>query len=368
MPNNDSNKGGSIMNKEQVYSPYKIVHHQECIQELRDGKQTNPLVVQFVPSNRCNFSCSYCPYRMDNFTHKGHLFDCHQIIPYKKVIECFDNFKEMGVKGITFTGGGEPLTHPNAYEILKGAIDRSIDVSLITNGALLNEKKSRLLADCSWVRVSLDAANAFTHSETKGIGSAAFRKTLDNIKGLVKHKKRCLVGIGFVVCKDNYKEILEAAKIAKELGVDNFRISGASTPAGIHYFDDFKKYANALATEAQSLTDDNFTVFNLMGDKLNAMTDMYQDYDNCPSKDLITYVGADLKVYTCCIICYNEKGLIGSIENQSFKQLWESDEKKKFFESLNPREHCAGYICTYKNKNKFINYCIEQNPEHVNFI
>ncbi len=368
MPNNDSNKGGDIMDKKEVYSPHKFIHHTERLAELRDGKQTVPIIVQFTPSNVCNHRCSFCAYRLDDFTHKDGTFQKNVIMPYEKIIECLNDFKEMGVKGLTYTGGGEPLMHPRAYDMLKETSSRGLDLALITNGALLTEDMAKILADASWVRISLDAGKNYTYEKLRGVQPTSFIKTLNNIKMLVKYKKRCLVGIGFVVCKENYKEILLVAEIAKLLGVDNFRISGASTPEGLSYFDGFKEEANALAEQAQQLTDDNFTVFNLLGDRLDDMGDTVQDYDKCPRKDLLTYVGADYNVYTCCILCYNEKGLIGSIKNQSFKQLWESSEKKNFFASLNPREHCAGNFCTYKKKNEFINYCIKRNPEHVNYI
>lgn len=38
------------------YSPYKIVHNIDKLQELKEGKQTIPLQVQIVPTNRCMVS------------------------------------------------------------------------------------------------------------------------------------------------------------------------------------------------------------------------------------------------------------------------------------------------------------------------
>jgi hypothetical protein len=118
---------------------------------------------------------------------------------------------------------------------------------------------------------------------------------------------------------------------------------------------------------AEGLSDDKFTVFNLFGDRVKDLFDGKQDYDFCPIKDLMTYIGADYNVYTCCTLAYNHRGLIGSIKDQSFRDLWLSKEKTAMFAAHNPRQHCQ-LPCLYKNKNLFINYCTKKNPKHVNYI
>ncbi|MEK0346451.1 MAG: SPASM domain-containing protein, partial [Nitrosopumilus sp.] len=177
----------------------------------------------------------------------------------------------------------------------------------------------------------------------------------------------CVLGVGFVVNKENYLEIFDAAKIFKDLGVDNFRISGAFTPLGYKYFEHFKDEALELAKQAEELSDDNFTVFNLFNDRLRDLFEGVQDYDFCSIKELQCYVGADQKVYLCCTLSYNEKGLIGSIHDKSFRELWQSNEKISLFSEHNPRKMCK-HQCIYKNKNEFINYCIKNDPKHINFI
>ena len=79
------------------------------------------------------------------------------------------------------------------------------------------------------------------------------------------------------------------------------------------------------------------------------------------------YIAADSNVYTCCTLAYNKKGLIGSIKDQTFKQLWESEERKTLYNN-----HKANIICNipcmYKGKNEFIEYVVKKDPKHINFI
>ena len=189
-----------------------------------------------------------------------------------------------------------------------------------------------------------------------------------NIKCLVKNKsKNCILGVGFVVEKENYQEIYSAAELFKNIGINNFRISAAFTPMKYEYFHDFFFEAQDLSKRTETLSDNNFIVFNLFNDRIKDNFNGIQDYNECRVKDLLTYIGADYNVYTCCTIAYNKLGLIGSIRNQSFKDLWLSQQKIKMFETLSPKTHCQ-FPCMYKNKNEFINYCVKNNPKHINFI
>ena len=348
------------------YSPYKIVHHLDKISELKEGKQTVPLQVQIVPANVCNQKCSFCAYRMPDYL-SNQNFDERQILSYEKIIETIDCFVDMGVKAVQYTGGGEPLVHPKIKDIFKETKARGLDFSLVSNGMALDEELCDILGDASWVRISMDSASSDVYSMIRKVPHKMFDRTKNNIATLVKYRRSSIIGIGFVVNRENYQEIYEAAVMAKELGVDNFRISAAFTPMGFKYFDTFLEEAKDLAKKAESLSDDTFTVFNLFNDRVSDTFDGTQDYDNCPIKDLLSYVGADYNVYTCCTLAYNDSGLIGSIKDQSFKDLWDSTHKTDMFDSHKPCDRCQ-HPCMYKGKNDFINYCIKPDAKHVNYI
>lgn len=347
------------------YSPYKIIHHPDKLQELKGGKPTVPIQVQLVPSNVCNQRCSFCTYRMEDYM-SNFLFDEKLMMSYEKVLECLDDFVDMGVRAVHYTGGGEPLVHPKIYEIFTDTINRGLDLALVSNGMALNEKLCELLGDAKWTRISVDCATSETYSTMRTTSLNTFQKVLRSIELLVKYKKSCVVGVGFVVNKDNYSEIYSAAKMFKSIGVDNFRISAAFTVEGLKYFDDFVDIAKEAAKATEQLSTDSFKVFNLFGDRINNMFEDTQNYDFCPTKELLTFIGADYNVYTCCTIAYNNRGLIGSIKNHSFRELWESNEKINMFMKHNPRKMCRHH-CMYKERNEFINYCIKQDPKHVNF-
>ena len=352
-------------------------HHDRCEHGIvvsvksNDEIDYNGMVYNFSVNNTETYIANgiavhNCAYRMPDYL-SNQNFNEREMLSYEKIIETLDCVVEMGVKAVQYTGGGEPLVHPRIKDIFRETFKRGLEVSLVTNGMALDEELCDILGDAAWVRVSVDCATPDVYSFIRNVPSKMYDHTIENIKMLVKHRRKSIIGVGFVVEKENYHQIYDAAKMFKEIGVDNFRISAAFTPMGFKYFETFLDEAKKQAKAAESFTDEKYTVFNLFNDRIVDTFEGTQNYHNCPVKDLLSYIGADYNVYTCCTLAYNDKGLIGSIKDQSFKDLWESSEKQLMFDNHDPAVRCQ-HPCMYKNKNEFINYCIKTDARHVNYI
>ena len=81
---------------------------------------------------------------------------------------------------------------------------------------------------------------------------------------------------------------------------------------------------------------------------------------------MVTFIGADGNVYTCCNQAYMKKGLMGHIYG-SFKEFWLSDKKRGYFKNHNPRKMCQN-MCVHRHKNDVMNYSIMDKPRHMEFI
>lgn len=365
-----------------VYSPHKIVHHLDKIEQFKNGEQPSPLQVQMIISDLCNHNCSFCAYRMENYTSNQNFGEYdpikqivnnnpNRMIPFEKCIEILDDCVDVGVKALQYTGGGEPTVHPKHKEIFQATLDRGLDLSLVTNGTVMRKGVPEILSNAKWVRFSIDAGTAKTYSEIREVPESYFQKTLDNIKQVVEAKKvnkesELIIGVGYVVTKENWFEVYEAVKIFSELGVDNVRISAVFTPEDFDYHKDYYHEAKDLILKAaKDFSREDFVVFNLFGDRIEDLHQTSPDYNFCSYMHLNTYIGGDLKVYTCCNNAYNDIGEMGSLENQTFKEFWLSDDKVKKYKEFNASD-CAR--CMFNNKNKFVNYMLEDNPAHVNYI
>jgi len=294
----------------------------------------------------------------------------NRMIPFDKIKETIDSCVEMGVKAIEFTGGGEPTVHPRHLEVFEYALSRGIEIGLVTNGVILRDGMLDLVPRFKWVRISVDAASRDTYAKMREVPESFFDKVIKHISQIVEAKSAAgtnlVVGIGFVVTRENYKEIREGVKLFHGLGVDNVRLSAVFQPEDAEYFQEFYEQARDDARFAvDEYQSRDFRVFNLFGDRLSDLDQKNPEYEFCAFQQFQCIVGGDQNVYRCCNTAYNPVGFLGSIKHQSFKDFWSSRQKIEAIENFDARQ-CER--CMFNSKNRFINYLIDEKPDHVNFV
>jgi MoaA/NifB/PqqE/SkfB family radical SAM enzyme len=348
---------------------YKIVWHQGKLNDLREGKISSPICVRVKPTNKCNHNCFYCAYKSeisgvhDNANQRDE-------IPGKKMIEILNNFKEMGVKSVIYSGGGEPLVYPQISETIERTIDLGLDFAMITNGQNLEGKVSKLLAgNALWVRISANDCDAKTFSQTRRCNEKLFYKRNENIKEFANMKnKSCKLGIHFVVHRGNKNKIFDSAEFYKKLGADNIKFVPMWSNKPLEYHKLFREESTKQIKKAKKeLESGGFKINNSYNDFLLNNTSE-KNFRRCFRMEIVTAIGADCNVYTCPDKSYDEQGKIGSIKNISFKDLWFSDETKNFFKNFNPLEKCKDHFCTNEERNEVVQKFINLYKEHINFM
>ena len=189
------------------YSSLKIFHHRDALDKIRRDEQFAPFYIRLKPTNICNHHCSYCTYgsgdthnKTDNRNNIRHT----DMIPCGKMQEIINDMGDMGVKAVTFSGGGEPLTYPHIVEAVNMMKERSIDLSLITNGQLLDGERAEAFYNAKWLRVSFDSPNPSEYAALRGISESSFHKVVANIENFARKKEPdCVLGVNFVVGKAN---------------------------------------------------------------------------------------------------------------------------------------------------------------------
>lgn len=363
-----------------AYSPFKIVHHPSRIEQLKRGEQIYPVHVQIILTSTCSHDCHFCSYRWSGYSSnqlftegaKLSAFGTNNPIremPYEKVTEILDDCAEMGVKAIQWTGGGEPTVHSRHVDAMRYALDKNLECSLVSHGEIFRDGHIENLLRFKWVRFSIDAGTPETYGSVRRINPKRMDRTVNNIRNLVAARNvsgsDLVIGVGFVVTKENWKEIRIAAELAKHIGVDNIRISAVFQPDDENYFDGFYGEAKALATEAGKLSGDGFSVYDNFTERYQDLVDKSPDHPFCGYQQFTTYIGDDLNVYRCCVLAYNERGKIGSLKDMRFKELWDSEFKKKDFDSFDATK-CER--CMFNSRLKTILYAIDPNPMHANFV
>ena len=361
------------MNEKNVKKPYgrlKIIWHPEKLESLLNKKVTAPIYVRIKPTNRCDHKCFWCSYDPEAKNILSEDINRNDEIPKEKMMEILSDFKDMGVKAVTYSGGGEPLVYQYILETFKKTLEENIDLSIITNGQQLFGEKAELLSEAKWIRISADYCNSKTFKESRRIPEKLFYKLKENIKKFSNIKNSdCELGINFVIHHLNESKVYEAGKFFKELGVNHIRY----TPRWMEkewdkYHEPFKeKVIEQIKKAQQDLSDERFNVYDTYEDDFSRPKRTQRDYSKCAIMQTVPVIAADSCVYFCHDKTYTEKGRLGSIKDKSFKKLWFSEETKEKFDNFDARKECHQH-CVYDAKNILINEILNNHGEQVNFI
>ena len=345
------------------YSDKKIIWFNEKMLSFKDNKVLAPIYVRLKPINSCNHKCFFCVYNADYSNMHANMLK-KDIISKEKMFEILDDFKDMGVKATTFSGGGESLLHPNIVEFFEKTKENNIDLSIITNAQLLSGDRAKSLYDAKWIRVSVDYYDKKSFCESRSVSENKFDEIINNIANFYENKQHfCDLTMNYIITQLNYKYVYDAVKFYKTLNLDNIRLCPVWTKDYVEYHKDIKESVIKQIKDARNdFQDDKYIVYdsyNITEEVIN------RKYDKCFVMQTIPAIGADYKVYTCHNKAYDDSGIIGDIKNQSFKQMWFSETTKEFFNSFNANE-CCKHQCANDSKNIFIHEMI--NSYGDNFV
>lgn len=167
----------------------------------------SPLLVQLVPTRRCNLRCGYC----------NEWDSTSPPVPIKTVRAWLDKLHQLGTFAIEFSGG-EPLLHPGIVELIAHASRlRFLKRMLITNGFLLTERIIREMNDAGLtdLQVSVDGVKP-NRTTIKTLDP--LRQKLERLARLARFK----VTINAVVGSAPPDELREVVRFAQER---SFRIT-----------------------------------------------------------------------------------------------------------------------------------------------
>ncbi len=332
----------------------------ERIAELdwMSGSKTGPYVVELDPTTVCDLACPGCI--------SGKLLN-KQKFSKERLLKLSEEFVEIGVKAVILIGGGEPLTHPAAGQVIEYLGKNDIQIGITTNGTLIDKYIEPISEYSSWTRVSVDAASdpTFLHLRPTRSGISRFNQVIANMELLAKRKKG-LLGYSFLlrtkadgdnaavagldkfghITLSNVGEIYEAAKLAKEIGCDYFEPKPSYDDN--HYLVTHAKEDMDRAREqierCKELEDDNFYILesiNLEQSLKSAQMDPQpKDYTFCPASDLRTLVTSS-GVYVCPYFRGREDMLLGDVTQMSMKDMWHSEKRKAVMNKLNPSQDCG---------------------------
>lgn len=349
-----------------AYHPERTARWLEAGDDWEKAKEIYPLYVEVSSCGACNHRCIFCA--LDYLDYKTGSINAEN---YLKAME---DMAANGVKSIMYGGEGEPLIHPQIKDFTLKAGELGIDNAFTTNGVLLKEDfLEAALPAITWIKISIDAGTPETHSRIHRTKTDDFKTILENIRKAREIKKRdglkTTLGTQMLLLPENYHEAVVLANAVKEAGADYLVIK----PYSQHLMSenkreiDYEKYFY-LDEELQKVADRHFNVI-FRRHTMEKYNKDERDYPRCQSVPFLwAYIMANGDVYTCSAFLGDERFKIGNINEKSFKEIWEGEERRKNWELIKNLDisHCR-QNCRMDEVNRFL-WGLKNPPGHVNFI
>src|SRR5262245_18005765 len=107
----------------------------------------HPILAHLVPMRRCNLSCGYC----------NEYDKTSDPVPIEEVKRRIDKLAELGTSIVTLSGG-EPMLHPQVYQIFRHIRSHGMIAGLISNGYYMTRERIQQLneAGLEYLQISID--------------------------------------------------------------------------------------------------------------------------------------------------------------------------------------------------------------------
>ncbi len=197
---------------------FRITHF---MQELRSAsapsatrRPAGPVVIWNL-LRRCNLTCKHCYSISADKKFPGELGT-------EEIRQVMADLKAFGVPAIILSGG-EPLLHPDIFDIATHAKQLGFYTGLSSNGTLINTNNISAIAATgfNYVGVSLDGIGP-THDRFRRL-DGAFDAAM---RGIRLCKARDIkVGLRFTLTQDNAAELPQLLRLLDDEGIDKFYLS-----------------------------------------------------------------------------------------------------------------------------------------------
>lgn len=355
------------------YTNSKIFHFPEQLAAVARGENPGPIHIRLKPTNRCNHRCHYCCYRNPDL-YLGQLMAEADQIPQAKMAELVRDFIRLGVRAVTFSGGGEPLCYPHIAETIRSLAAAGIKVAMLSNGGLLQGEVAELLArEAVWLRVSMDAADREGYAASRGVRLDEFDRVCANLRAFAALPgRRCVLGLNLIVTQANSGRILEFLRLTRDLGVDHVKVSGVVVSTkpeenDAYHAPIYELVRQQLDAALATLVDQRFAIIDLFHEPRSRQEIFSKGYHWCPMSRFLVVIGADQGLYTCQDKAYTESGLIGSFKETDLFRLWHSPETAARLHGLDPSQACLHH-CVAHHKNLMLHDYFGADPGHLEFV
>ncbi len=190
---------------QQLITPTEITHFR---------KASAPVVIWNL-TRRCNLTCQHC------YSTSANRFFPNELTT-EQIFTVMTDLKVFKVP-VLILSGGEPLLHPNIFEISRQAKAMGFYVALSTNGSLITQDNIDIIKmiNYDYIGISLDGL-AKTHDQFRR-QQGAFDLAWQGIELCLEQQIK--VGVRYTLTQTNYADFYDLVALINQRGISKFYLS-----------------------------------------------------------------------------------------------------------------------------------------------
>lgn len=315
------------------------------------GELPPPIECNLDPIAICNVSCYFCitqRYLRTEPYSPGAL----RVLPADYMYQLVDFLANWRVKGLCISGGGEPLLHKDTPHVLRYAQGKNMKTSVFTNGTIMNEDIIKAFNGCQFVSISINAADKPTYQRIMGYDY--FDRVDANMRAIGKHES--FICARMLILPENYKQIHQVCKWAKEVGLDGFNVR----PVDFERSDikEHKKldlpvgFIQEEFEKCHEEETEKFKVFTVIH-KFDPEFHVKHDFKECLASPLLIPILQDGNAYVCVDKKMEKEYRLGSCypDPENILKWWGSDAHREAIKKVDITK-CSR--CTFSQYNRQI--------------
>ncbi|HEU4684773.1 MAG TPA: radical SAM protein [Nitrospira sp.] len=312
-----------------------------------------PAFLQIEPVGQCNLRCRMCPiqYRADGPPYGPPAFLDFET--YRRLLDQAPQITELHLQGL-----GEPLMHPNFFDLVAHAAGRGIRVTTNSNLTLLVPRLADrcLSSGLSYLHVSLDGVTAETYEYIR-VG-ASYSRVVRNLEALLAARRRrphagMGIGLVMVVMRTNLSEVPDMVVQAARWGVDDLFIQHLCheyrDSALPHRYENMRSFVEAESLEGAdpALVAEVFRTAAAVAVKLNVRLRLPGTGSPAPHAKgtrrcdwpwrgaYLSYRGDAMP---CCMVSTPDRINFGNAAELGLREVWQNDRYEDFRRRLASEE------------------------------
>lgn len=337
-----------------------------------------PLSVKIKLTWHCNLACIMCSeWRIQGAPPpRPNYFDS-----WEKLQSVLDDLIFLKTKKIHFSGG-EPLISPFLDQAVAYLTRQGRHVSLVSNGTLWTRSRAQSLiqAGLGHITFSVDSLNPETFIKIRGKDSwQQLLNGIENVRRAIQSSGRPIkLKTNTVLTRENFRDILDYARAAHDLGIDRLRLIPVDDLHTDHRalrlsLAEINEYNQEIAPELVCLAQKYDLLdspseaypFGRSQAEMEASSQGlyargFYEQHYCFAPWLHSLIGADGRIHACCMLKGEKQFLEYLSPERSFWDVWQGEKYQQFRQEIQKQRpqicrHCDDFL----PENQYLNHLLQ---------